>query len=336
MKQIFISYVEEDSDVVRAIAAGLEQAGFSTWYFERDSIPGADYLWQTGENIEQALVFLLLISPASIGSRQVTSEVVRAHECAKPFLPVLRDFTHAEFQQRQPVWRQAVGAAASVRIPAKGVSAILSNLIAGVRNLGLQPARPSTAIPMPPTEAAAATMASPRARCLQDLALDVRNRTIQLLQATDPAELTWTPHGTANHILWHAGHALWVGDVLCIKLVTGSSELPPGWDEMFKMGSRPASWTKPWPARDELLGQLRAQLPRLRQTIGSLRDTQLDRQPPFPHRGDPRTLGESILHGLHDEANHQGEMYLLLKMQRLGFGQEAANPGHAKSKRNPR
>ena len=28
----------------------------------------------------------------------------------------------------------------------------------------------------------------------------------------------------------------------------------------------------------------------------------------------PRTLRFSILHGLHDEAIHQGEMYLLLKM----------------------
>src|SRR5262249_9412368 len=90
-----------------------------------------------------------------------------------------------------------------------------------------------------PVEAAAKTV-SARARCLQDLATDVRNRTIQLLQAARPAELTWTPRGTSNHILWHAGHALWLQDVLCTRLITGSSELPPGWDEMFRMGSRPA------------------------------------------------------------------------------------------------
>jgi hypothetical protein len=320
MKQIFISYVEEDSEIARSIATGLEQAGYLTWYYERDSLPGANYLWQIGEAIEQAPVFLLLISPASLGSQQVTSEVVRAYECGKPFLPVLRDLNHAEFQRRQPVWRQAVGAAASIRIPSAGVPAILSSLLAGVKNLGLQPVRPSTVGPMTAREGTAVKTLSPRARCLQDLATDVRNRTIQLLQAASLSESTWTPRGTSNHILWHAGHALWAEDVLCIKLVTGASELPLGWDEMFQMGSRPALWKKPWPAKEELLSQLRAQLPRLMQLIGSLGETQLSGKPPFPHRGDPRTLGESILHGLHDEANHQGEMYLLLKMQRLPVG----------------
>src|SRR5215510_1242969 len=108
-------------------------------------------------------------------------------------------------------------------------------------------------------EGAPVNTVSPRARCLQDLATDVRDRTIQLLQAASPSESTWAPPGTSNHVLWHAGHALWVEDALCIKLVTGSSELPLGWDEMFRMGSRPALWKKPWPAKEGLLGQLRAQ-----------------------------------------------------------------------------
>ena len=30
------------------------------------------------------------------------------------------------------------------------------------------------------------------------------------------------------------------------------------------------------------------------------------------------TLAGRIIHGLHDEARHQGEMYLLLKLCRLG------------------
>jgi hypothetical protein len=320
MKQIFISYVEEDGEIARSIATGLEQAGYLTWYYERDSLPGANYLWQTGEAIEQATVFLLLISPDSLGAQQVTSEVVRAYECGKPFLPVLRDLTHAEFQRRQSVWRQAVGAAASIRIPSAGVPAILPSLLAGVKNLGLQPVDLSTVGPMTAKEGTPVKTLSPRARCLRDLATDVRNRTIQLLQAASASESIWVPRGTSNHILWHAGHALWAEDVLCIKLVTGASELPLGWDEMFQMGSRPALWKKPWPAKEELVRQLRDQLPRLTQLIGSLTETQLNHKPQFPHRDDPRTLGESILHGLHDEANHQGEMYLLLKMQRHSLG----------------
>src|SRR5947209_8728172 len=93
----------------------------------------------------------------------------------------------------------------------------------------------------------------PRAGCLQELAREVRGRTIQLLQAAQPSELTWAPAGTSNHILWHAGHALWLGEVLCIQPATGKSELPEGWAEMFRMGSRPASWKKAWPDKDDLL-----------------------------------------------------------------------------------
>jgi DinB superfamily len=155
---------------------------------------------------------------------------------------------------------------------------------------------------------------------LQTLARDVRHKTLQLLDACRPAELTWAPAGTSNHVLWHAGHALWVQDALCVQVVTGRSELPPGYAELFAMGSRPAQPRRPWPARDALRRHLAEQLPRLLELLDGLRDADLEVRPPFAHRGDGRTLGQCVVHGLHDEANHQGEMYLLLKVQRLGPG----------------
>jgi hypothetical protein len=163
------------------------------------------------------------------------------------------------------------------------------------------------------------TPASNPARVLQLLARDVRAKTLQLLQASRPNELLWAPPGTSNHLLWHAGHALWVQDALCVQVLTGRSELPPGWGGTFGMGSRPAQHRGPWPEPREVRRRLEDQLPRLLGLIGAVAGEALDRLPPFPHRGDPRTLGESIVHGLHDEANHQGEMYLLLKMRRLGL-----------------
>src|SRR5215470_5446323 len=93
---------------------------------------------------------------------------------------------------------------------------------------------------------------SPRSRVMQELAAEVRHKTLQILQAARPSELTWTPPGTANHVLWHAGHALWLQDVLCIEPVTGRRELPPGYVDLFQMGSRPARLHRVWPAREEL------------------------------------------------------------------------------------
>ena len=54
MSDIFISYVEEDSSVATQVGDGLQAAGYSTWLYERDSLPGPAYLLQMGEAIDQA------------------------------------------------------------------------------------------------------------------------------------------------------------------------------------------------------------------------------------------------------------------------------------------
>ena len=53
MSHIFISHVEEDAGIARAIAEGLEATGYSTWYFQRDTVPGTQYLTQVGQAIEE-------------------------------------------------------------------------------------------------------------------------------------------------------------------------------------------------------------------------------------------------------------------------------------------
>jgi hypothetical protein len=132
---------------------------------------------------------------------------------------------------------------------------------------------------------------------------EVRAKTLKLLEATPEDWLLWTPPGTQNHIAWHSGHALWVADALCIQSISGRSELPPGWAETFGMNGRLPAQTPTWPAKVELLARLRTQHGRLRTLLGAL------------DGADPQTL-RRIIHGFHDEANHQGEMYLLLKIRR--------------------
>jgi hypothetical protein len=140
VSDVFIAHVEEDADVALEIALGLEEAGYSTWCYEVDSIPGPSYLLQTGQAVERAKAVVIVISPHSLGSRQVTKEVVRAHESGKEFIPVLRGITHIEFQHRQPEWREAVGAAASIGIPLEGITSIISRIVSGLKALDIQPA----------------------------------------------------------------------------------------------------------------------------------------------------------------------------------------------------
>jgi hypothetical protein len=147
MPHVFVSHVEEDGDTALSLSSDLEAAGFQTWYYERDAVPGVSYLVQVGDAIDTAQAVVLLISTTSLGSHQVTTEVVRAHEASKPILPVLLDVSHVEFQSRQPEWRAAVGAATSISVAPRGVAAVAQALVAGLLRLGVQRgAAPSPAV----------------------------------------------------------------------------------------------------------------------------------------------------------------------------------------------
>lgn len=56
------------------------RAGFTTWCYERHSVPGLSYLNQTGQAIEQCRAFLILLSRDSLRSSQIDREIVRARD----------------------------------------------------------------------------------------------------------------------------------------------------------------------------------------------------------------------------------------------------------------
>jgi len=141
VSHVFISHVEEDADVALVIALGLEQAGFRTWCYEVDCPPGPSYLLLTGQAVEGSSAVVLVVSADSLGSNQVTSEVVRGHESGRPFIPVLRGIRHVEFQTRRPDWRAAIGAATSVRIPPEGAGSIVPRIVEGLTALGIHPGK---------------------------------------------------------------------------------------------------------------------------------------------------------------------------------------------------
>jgi hypothetical protein len=158
---------------------------------------------------------------------------------------------------------------------------------------------------------------------LAELARQVREDTMQLLHVPDSAWLTWAPPGTTNHILWHAGHALWVHDVLSIGPLTGRSELPHGWAETFGQHCRPVSSTTEWPDESEVGRLLAAQLARILELLREHAETiaiNANEQPP----GGGWPLLAGMIHAWHDEARHQGEMYLLHKLCRAQYRNSAS------------
>jgi hypothetical protein len=148
---------------------------------------------------------------------------------------------------------------------------------------------------------------------LAELAQQVRVSTIKLLQVPEESWLTWTPRGTSNHILWHAGHAVWLQDALTIRPLTGRSELQSGWAENFGQQSRPTR-DAVWPPDSEVHDHLERQLERILNLLAENGQTIISRAASIP-RGGGWPLLAGMVHGWHDEARHQGEMYLLYKLQ---------------------
>lgn len=143
MSDIFITHVEEDADLALEIALALERACYGTWCYEVDSLPGPTYLNQTRVAIDRATAVVVVISPRALGSQQVTRELVRAFEKAKRFIPVLRQMSHIELQERQPEWADMLGAAASIRVPSGGAANVLPRILEGLRALGIAPTPPA-------------------------------------------------------------------------------------------------------------------------------------------------------------------------------------------------
>jgi hypothetical protein len=141
---------------------------------------------------------------------------------------------------------------------------------------------------------------------------DVRGKTLRILDGVSEEQARFAPPGLHNHILWHAGHSLVVVEHLGVAEATGKPAVyPEGWFEKFSWKSEPAK-VKDWPSVAEVKAKLIDQAERLTTVINSLSEAHLSRASGDASKG--RTLRWAILHGLHDEAGHQGEMWLLKKM----------------------
>ncbi len=142
---------------------------------------------------------------------------------------------------------------------------------------------------------------------------EVRSKTLRRLEGVTAEESHYAPAGTQNTILWHAGHAFVVVEWLSSQGLEREPNWPEGWRALFGKDSQPAETPRDaWPALDVVITRLNDQRDRLNLAIQSLNDFELER------RIDPdnplRTTRYMILHGLHDEACHSGEIWLLRKL----------------------
>jgi hypothetical protein len=141
MADIFVSHVEEDQELAETLSGVLQETEYSTWLYERDALPGVSYLVQTGEAIHECKAFLLLVTPFSLGSNQVTVEIIRAFEEGKPIFGLRNGVSHSDLQRRQPEWRQAIGSSATVPVDRANVREAAARILGGLQRLSITPSR---------------------------------------------------------------------------------------------------------------------------------------------------------------------------------------------------
>ena len=146
---------------------------------------------------------------------------------------------------------------------------------------------------------------------------EVRGKTLRLLHDVSEEQARWAPPGLSNSILWHAGHAHCLMEHLVLGTLGLPPQMPEGWFDMFSWASKPA--TVPagkWPRLAEVVAQLQSQHRRAKAALEAATAEHLagPYQNPESH-WHGRALTFVILHGLHDEAMHGGEVHLLRKLR---------------------
>ena len=142
---------------------------------------------------------------------------------------------------------------------------------------------------------------------------EVRRKTLSELDGLSDEQARWAPEGLQNSILWHAGHCYIVVEWLTMEALGAATTCPNGWFEIFSWTSRPAKVPESrWPALKDVIRELRLQHGRMHKLLENLTEDDFDNQ--ARNRPDV-TVRHRILHALHDEACHSGEIWLLRTLQ---------------------
>ncbi len=114
MGSYFVSYASEDQQHALALAAALERAGDTCWYYQRDSVPGEAHLITTYGAITKHKNFVVLVSRAALASNYVLLELLAARASQVRYFPVFVGMSYAELEQADTRWVQALGYAAAM------------------------------------------------------------------------------------------------------------------------------------------------------------------------------------------------------------------------------
>ena len=134
-------------------------------------------------------------------------------------------------------------------------------------------------------------------------------RAVQIVDDLGDEQMAAQPSGLVNHPAWTLGHLGATSNSLAGMLGLPST-FPEAWRDSFRMGGIPSGNVADYPAKAELVAQLRAQHERVAQAVATAGAEQLGQPTPNPRlRERFPTVGDFMVTLMTDhEANHLGQL----------------------------
>jgi uncharacterized damage-inducible protein DinB len=145
-----------------------------------------------------------------------------------------------------------------------------------------------------------------------------RRNTLAFLEEIPEDKWCYQPFEGANHVAWILGHLAQSDNYFVTQLADRPNVMPPAWDELFGMGSRPTSDRARYPAPSELRDILRARREELITWVRGLPEKKLEA--PLPEDWHPfaPTYGSLPDAIAWHEGLHAGQLTAIRKS--LGIG----------------
>lgn len=133
-----LCHVAENSLEVRQISDLLEKLGFTTWFYQRNAIPGVSFVRQATEAIQRSRAVIVLISPTALSSDNFTRQLTEAIDRKRVVIPLLTGFSREEFETRKPAWRPLLGSTTAIEIDARNPSETIADVAATLESHGIR------------------------------------------------------------------------------------------------------------------------------------------------------------------------------------------------------
>lgn len=129
LMQLFISHAEEDGDIAIRLAQTLEGHHYTTWYYERDGLPGMNFVIQTMQAVESCQAIILIISAHSLSSQHVGTEIFQAYDRQITIIPLLHGISYDDFKKQKSDWCTMLGSRVAIPITDADFDQIVSKII---------------------------------------------------------------------------------------------------------------------------------------------------------------------------------------------------------------